>query len=86
MARDSLLCELQAPDSLSLQFNHLGFGSALSPEDAARHQAEVIAHADLVEEVPRAIREELERARKLHLHGVLEYPAPLIRRLRAGPR
>jgi len=73
MTPDSLLRELQAPDQLSLRFNHLGFGSALSPDDAARHQARTIASATLADEVPRAIQENFERARKLHLYGVLEY-------------
>jgi len=73
MTKDSLLRALQAPDQLSLRFNHLGFGSMLSPEDAARHQAQAIANAQLVEQVPRTVTENFERARKLHLHGVLEY-------------
>jgi hypothetical protein len=73
MNPDPLLHELQAPDPRSLRFNHIGFGSALSPEDAARHQARAIADAQLVDAVPGAILENFERARKLHLYGVLEY-------------
>jgi hypothetical protein len=69
----SLLRELQAPDQLSLHFNPIGLGSALAPEDAAEHQARTIAGARLADVVPEPLRENFERARKLHLHGVLEY-------------
>jgi len=69
----SLLSQLQAPDPISLCFGPIGLGSPLAPADAAAHQARTIANAQLVDAVPDAVRENFERARKLHLHGVLEY-------------
>jgi hypothetical protein len=69
----SPLTELQTPDEMALVFNPIGFGGRMEPEDAARFQAETIASATLVEAVPTEITENFERARKLHLHGVLEY-------------
>ena len=58
---------------MALVFNPIGFGGRMEPEDAARFQAEAIADATLVEAVPTEITENFERARKLHLYGVLEY-------------
>jgi hypothetical protein len=69
----SFLEELQKPDEMALVFNPIGFGGRMEPEDAARFQAEAIADATLVEAVPTEITENFERARKLHLYGVLEY-------------
>jgi hypothetical protein len=69
----SFLGELQKPDEMALVFNPIGFGGQMEPEDAARFQAEAIADATLVEAVPTEIVENFERARKLHLYGVLEY-------------
>jgi len=71
--RGALLADLRAPDQLSLIFNPIGLGSPLSPEGAAEHQAQMIERARLVEAVPGGLRENFERARKLHLHGILEY-------------
>lgn len=68
-----MLAELQTPDELSLIFNPIGLGSPISREDAAEHQAQMIERATLVQEVPLAVQENFERARKLHLYGILEY-------------
>ena len=70
---EPLLAWLRAPDELSLIFNPIGLGSPLEPEDAAEHQMQMIEHARLVDAVPEAVRENFERARKLHLYGILEY-------------
>jgi hypothetical protein len=67
------LAELQAPDELSLIFNPIGLGPPISPENAAEHQAQMIERAILVEKVPLPVRENFERARKLHMYGILEY-------------
>lgn len=69
----SQLQQLQLPDPLSLPFNPIGFGGEMSPEDAAAHQARTIGAAVLADAVPETVRENFERARKLHLYGVLEY-------------
>jgi hypothetical protein len=68
-----LLADLQAPDEMALHFGPYGLGGQLRPEDAARFQATCIAGAVLAEDVPTDVRRNFERARKLHLHGVLEY-------------
>lgn len=68
-----LLADLQRPDELALRFNPYGLGSRLAPEDAARFQAASIAQALLADDVPEDVRDNFERARKLHLYGVLEY-------------
>ena len=70
---DSPLTELQAPDEMALVFNPIGFGGRMEPEDAARFQKEGIAAATLADAVPTEIKENFERARRLHLYGVLEY-------------
>jgi hypothetical protein len=72
-APQSLLERLQQPDPLALIFNPVGLGGEMTPEAAAEHQAATIAGAVLAEVVPEEVRENFERARKLHLHGVLEY-------------
>jgi hypothetical protein len=69
----SCLRELQTPDEMSLVFNPIGFGGRMEPGDAARFQASAIANAVLLDDVPSQVRENFERARKLHLYGVLEY-------------
>lgn len=69
----TLLSELQRPDELTLRFNPYGLGGRLAPGDAARFQAASIARAVLVADVPEDVRDNFERARKLHLYGVLEY-------------
>lgn len=69
----SPLRDIQTADELALRFNSFGFGGRLDPEDAARFQAQCIANASLAEDVPPEVRDNFERARKLHLHGVLEY-------------
>jgi hypothetical protein len=69
----SQLKQMQLPDPLSLLFNPIGFGGEMTPEDAAAHQASTIAGAVLADTVPETVRENFERARKLHLYGVLEY-------------
>jgi len=58
---------------MALVFNPIGFGGRMEPEDAARFQKEAIAAATLAEAVPIDIKENFERARRLHLYGVLEY-------------
>ncbi len=58
---------------MTLAFNPLGLGGRLAPADAASFQAASIAQAVLAEDVPEDVRNNFERARKLHLHGVLEY-------------
>jgi hypothetical protein len=58
---------------MALIFNPVGLGGRMEPEDAARFQMEAIAAATLVDTVPTEIRENFERARKLHIYGVLEY-------------
>jgi hypothetical protein len=50
-----------------------GLGGRLAPADAASFQAASIAQAVLAEDVPEDVRSNFERARKLHLHGVLDY-------------
>jgi hypothetical protein len=69
----SVLARLQTPDEMALIFNPVGLGGRMEPEDAARFQMEAIAAATLVDTVPIEIRENFERARKLHIYGVLEY-------------
>ncbi len=68
-----LLERLQQPDPLALIFNPVGLGGAMTAEAAAEHQARTIADAVLAGVVPEEVRENFERARKLHLYGVLEY-------------
>jgi hypothetical protein len=58
---------------MALVFNPIGLGGRMEPEDAARFQMEAIAAAALVDVVPTEIRENFERARRLHRYGVLEY-------------
>lgn len=67
------LSELQQPDERTLRFNPYGLGGRLAPEDAARFQAATIGRAVLADDVPQDVRDNFERARKLHLYGVLEY-------------
>src|SRR3954471_15487353 len=69
----SPLADLQTPDEMALLFNPIGFGGRMEPEDAARFQMSVIADATLVGDVPLDIRENFERARQLHMYGVLQY-------------
>jgi hypothetical protein len=69
----SPLADLQTPDEMALLFNPIGFGSRMEPEDTARFQMSVIADATLVEDVPLEIRENFERARQLHMYGILQY-------------
>ena len=71
--RATTLHELQTPDELTLAFNSFGLGGRLAPEDAADFQAASIARAVLAENVPDDVRDNFERARQLHLYGVLEY-------------
>jgi hypothetical protein len=71
--RPSILHELQRPDERTLAFNSLGLGGRLEPDGAADFQAANIARAVLAENVPKEVRDNFERARKLHLYGVLEY-------------
>jgi hypothetical protein len=70
-----LLAELQRPDELTQRFTPYGLGISvqLSPEGAARFQTAVIAQAVLADDVPQDVRDNFERARKLHRYGVLEY-------------
>lgn len=68
-----VLAELRRPDELTLRFNPCGLGGRLAPEDSARLQAASIAQALLADDVPADVRDNFERARKLHLYGVLEY-------------
>jgi hypothetical protein len=69
----TLLRELQTPDEATLAFNSFGIGGRLEPEHAADFQAATIARAVLADDVPDDVRNNFERARKLHLYGVLEY-------------
>jgi hypothetical protein len=69
----SVLDQLIEPDELTLAFNPYGLGGRLAPEDAADFQKASIARTVLAENVPEDVRENFERARKLHLYGVLEY-------------
>ncbi|MBA3866179.1 MAG: hypothetical protein H0X42_07520 [Solirubrobacterales bacterium] len=69
----SPLTQLQAPDEMALIFSPVGLGGRMEPEGAARFQMETIAAATLVDAVPTETKENFERARKLHLYGVLEY-------------
>jgi len=71
--RSTTLHELQTPDEATLAFNSFGLGGRLEPEDAAEFQAATIARAVLADNVPEDVRNNFERARKLHLYGVLEY-------------
>jgi hypothetical protein len=71
--RTDILRELQAPDEATLAFNSFGLGGRLEPEDAAEFQVATIARAVLAGNVPEEVRDNFGRARKLHLHGVLEY-------------
>ncbi len=71
--RSAILRELRTPDEATLAFNSFGLGGRLQPEDAADFQAATIARAVLAENVPDDVRDNFERARKLHLYGVLEY-------------
>jgi hypothetical protein len=75
MDRDAqpVLTWLREPDEMTLAFNPYGLGGRLAPEDAADFQMASIARAVLAEDVPENVRENFERARKLHLYGVLEY-------------
>ncbi|HVC07358.1 MAG TPA: hypothetical protein VND98_07240 [Solirubrobacterales bacterium] len=69
----SLLTDLQTPDEMALVFNPIGFGGRMEPAEAARFQQSAIASAVPVDAVPDQIRQNFERARRLHLYGVLEY-------------
>jgi hypothetical protein len=69
----TVLRDLQTPDEATLVFNSFGLGGRLEPEQAAEFQAATIARAVLADNVPEDVRNNFERARKLHLHGVLEY-------------
>jgi hypothetical protein len=71
--RSTILRALQTPDEATLAFNSFGLGGRLEPEDAAEFQAATIARAVLADNVPEDVRNNFERARKLHLYGVLEY-------------
>jgi hypothetical protein len=71
--RSAILHELQTPDEATLAFNSFGLGGRMKPEDAAEFQATKIARAVLADNVPEDVRNNFERARKLHLYGVLEY-------------
>jgi hypothetical protein len=71
--RLAALHDLQTPDETSLLFSSFGLGGRLEPEDAAEFQAATIARAVLADDVPEDVRDNFERARKLHLYGVLEY-------------
>jgi hypothetical protein len=73
MNSSSPLADLQTPDEATLVFNPMGLGGRMEPEDAARFQARAIADARLVGSVPVDIEENFERARQLHLYGVLQY-------------
>jgi hypothetical protein len=68
-----ILSTLRNPDERTLHFNPYGLGGRLRPEDAARFQAASIARATLVDDVPADVRDNFERAKRLHLYGVLEY-------------
>jgi hypothetical protein len=61
------------PDEASLVFSSFGLGGRLEPEDAAELQEATIARAVLADDVPQDVRDNFERARKLHVYGVLEY-------------
>lgn len=69
----TLLRELQTPDEATLAFNPFGIGGRLEPEHAADFQAATIARAVLADDIPDDVRNNFERACKLHLYGVLEY-------------
>jgi hypothetical protein len=71
------LDELAAADQRSLRFTPYGFGldRALTPEGAVRHQQQLVANCDLVQEVPTATTCAFERIRGLHAYGVLFYDA-----------
>ncbi len=71
----ALLTELQRPDELTLRFTPHGLGLSvrLSAEGAARFQAASVANAVLADDVPKDVRDNLERACRLHRYGVLEY-------------
>jgi hypothetical protein len=71
--RSATLLELQRPDESALIFSSLGLGGRLEPADAADFQASTIARTVLAENVPDEVHDNFERARKLHLYGVLEY-------------
>lgn len=68
-----VLAWLREPDEMTLAFNPYGLGGRLAPDDAADFQMASIARAVLAEDVPENVRDNFERARKLHLYGVLEY-------------
>lgn len=71
------LDELAAADQRSLRFTPYGFGldRALTPEGAVRHQQQLVANCNLVQEVPTATMRAFERIRGLHAYGVLFYDA-----------
>lgn len=69
----SPLLDLQTPDEMALVFNPMGFGGRMEPEDAARFQIRAIAEAILIEAIPLDIKQNFERARQLHMYGVLQY-------------
>lgn len=71
--RSDALQQLQTPDETSLLFSSFGLGGRLQPQAAAEFQAATIARAVLADDVPDDVCDNFERARKLHLHGVLEY-------------
>jgi len=70
---EAILAELQRPDELTCRFSPYGVGALLTPADAARSHAACVARAVLADDVPGHIRDNVERARKLYLYGVLEY-------------
>jgi hypothetical protein len=73
--RGKALADLRRVDERTLRFtpNGLGISVKMRPEDSAHFQAAAIAQAVAAEDVPDDVRNNLERARKLHRYGVLEY-------------
>ena len=64
---------MREPDERTLSFGPLGLSGKLDPNDAVRYQQDVISHPQLASNVPKRVRECVNRLRTLYLYGVLCY-------------
>lgn len=64
---------LRRADETTLRFSRWGFGGRLEPSSCAAYLAELMAHTNLVEDVPEDVRRSLERVRTTFMHGLLDY-------------
>ncbi len=67
--------ELREPEEITQRFTPLGLAtsSKLKPEASARFLQRMIAKATLIADVPEDLHKYLNRLRKMHIYGLLEY-------------